>query len=117
MSLFHPLSLTVNRYALGSYVNGRWVQGSLQNTFSIYASWQPANGDEMQTLPEGRRNSVAYKGYTITQLYTADQKQNTDIDFIVGPDSQEYEVIQVESWNNGLIDHYKFMAVREKEKV
>lgn len=115
MSLFHPIVLTVKRESAGEYVNGMWVPGTPESDFTINASWQPANGKDLQVLSEGERLRVVYKGYTDTKLYPSDPKTQSDGDKIVSPDGLEYEVIRVENWQNNLLNHYKFMAVRDKE--
>lgn len=117
MSLFHPLTLTVRRKDPGSYVNGVWVEGTDVPDFTIKASWQPLNGKDLETLEEGERLRVVYKGYTETELFPADPLTQEEGDIIEGPDGKDYEVVNVEPWQNNLINHYKFMVTRLKEGV
>jgi len=115
--LFHPLTLTVHRYITGSYVKGKWVEGAEDpsSPFTIQTSWQGVKGKELENLAEGDRNSVTYKGYTTTQLQITDPIANTISDIIEGPDGHNYKISYIQSWQNGLINHYKFLAIRVKE--
>lgn len=114
MSLFKSYTLSVERVAPGSYVRGKFVPGG-PTTFSIKTSWQPATGRELEALPEGMRQSTVFKGYPSTEVKTADPKTLQAEDVITGPDGGSYRVVLVGPWQNALINHYKFMAVREKE--
>lgn len=113
MSLFNSHTLTVKRYA-GSYVNGRWVQ-SLSSTFTIQTSWQPADGRDTETLPEGKRSQQIYKCYPITELFVADPVSGQPADIVTGIDGKEYEVVSCAPNQNNIINHYKAMCTRVKE--
>lgn len=100
---------TITRKSAGSYVNGKWVEGST-STFTIQASVQPLRGEEIQLLPEGRRNSQAVRIYTDTQLYVkTDEQTNPDKLTAFG---ESYEVLSVEPWQSNVINHYKCIAVK-----
>ena len=114
MSLFKSYTLTVERVNPGSYVNGKFVAGAA-TTFDIKTSWQPATGRELEALPEGMRQSAIFKGYPGDEVKTADPETLQEEDVITGPDGGSYRVVFVGPWQNSLINHYKFMAVREKE--
>jgi len=102
--------ITVKRPTAGSYVNGLWVATSTPTEIIIQASVQPATTEDLQSLPEGRRQLGAYKLYTDTQLQSVlENANNPDIVVINGED---YEVAQVEPWQNGIVNHYKILAVR-----
>jgi len=113
MSLFNTFNLTYKRDSASGYINGEWVESEAA-AVPFSCSWQPLNGEEQQNLPEGKREKIAYKGYTSTRLYTADQSNTSQADRIVF-DGDDYEVISVQPWQNGIISHYKFVAVKEKE--
>lgn len=115
MSLFKSYTLDVNRKESGSYVNGKWVSGSSEPEFTIDTSWQPASQREIEALPSGLRSSTIYKGYPGIRVQTVDQKTLKEEDIVTGPDGFDYRVVFVGPWQNGLIPHYKFLAVREKE--
>ena len=107
--------ITLRRYSAGSLVNGRWVQGTPTDS-TITASIQPVTGEEMQSLPEGRRDSEHYKMFTSTLIETV-QGSGTDLNadrvlFF----SKEFEVYRVEPWQNnsnfGVVNHYAYIVAR-----
>ena len=61
--------VTLRRFQSGGYTNGRWTDGSFIDS-AITSSIQPLKGEEMQELPEGRRDSEGYKLYTSTLINT-----------------------------------------------
>lgn len=113
MSLFKSHTLTVNRYSSG-YVDGRYTK-TFETSFNIQTSWQALTGEDLETLPEGKRAEFSYRGYPDIMLRIADPKKQCAGDIIIGPDNYNYEVIRVEAWQNDLIPHYKFIATRIKE--
>jgi len=114
MSLINSFTLTVSRKSAGSYINGRWTNGST-TTFTINTSWQPATGRDLVALEEGMRQSTIFKGYSLNEIKTIDPETLQKEDIITGPDGYNYRVVFVGPWQNGIIDHYKFMAIRVKE--
>jgi len=62
----------------------------------------------MQLLPEGRRESEAYRLYTDFELKTvrkeSGDKLNADT---VTIDGKKFEVLSVAKWRNDVINHYK----------
>lgn len=99
----------------GAYdVHGRW-QESTGQPFTIEGSVQPLRARELNSLPEGRRASAAFRIYTDFRLRTVDDKalKNPDrITFRVPSYDttaplRTYEVISVEEWQNGIVPHYK----------
>lgn len=51
----------------GSYVNGRWVDGTPSN-FSFQGVVQNASPDDLQVLPEGNRSDEVIKIHTLYDL-------------------------------------------------
>lgn len=99
------------RKAAGTYVNGIWVEG-VETTINITASIQPTTGEEMLSLPEGRRQRKTYSLFTSSRVYTVQDQTNPDQLVIFG---ERYEVIKVEVWQNnppvfGIVNHYKLYA-------
>ena len=94
--------LTLQRLSGGTYVNGIWTnQTATTSTFT--ASVQPLSGEELQSLPEERRNKKTYKLYTSTKLETVNS-QNPDRVIIY---TETYEVFRVDIWQNNIINHYE----------
>jgi len=106
-------AITGSRKANGAFVEGMLVEGA-ETPFTFYGSIQPLSGKDMLSLPEGRRDRETYLIYTSTELMSVDVDgaQNPDIVIINGND---FEVIQVEAWQNGIYNHYK--AVASKKQV
>lgn len=112
-SPFEIFRIPVNLYrkAPGSYVNGLWVEGA-ETLIVITASIQPTTGEEMLSLPEGRRNKKTYSLFTSTDINVIVGTANPDQVQIFG---ERYEVVRVEPWQNnppvfGIVNHYKFYA-------
>lgn len=107
--------ITLRRPSPGSYVNGRWVEGATTDS-TITASIQPLTGEDMQSLPEARRESEAYNMFTSTQVRTvqeAGSNQNSDRILFGG---KEFEVHQVHTWQNNanftIVNHYRYFILR-----
>lgn len=104
--------LTVYRQAAGSYVNGVWVPGA-ETAIMITASIQPTTGEEMLSLPEGRRDRKTYALFTSTKLEVVRSPLlNPDQIIIFG---ERFEIIRCEIWQNnppvfGIVNHYKAYA-------
>lgn len=95
---------TIQRPATGSYVNGVWVAGAATNV-AIMATIQPVTGEDMKTLPEGRRLSDYVKVYTSTEVFPVSET-------IQQPDQlvwrgSTYECISVDVRQMDVIAHYK----------
>lgn len=104
-------TLSVKRFAAGSYnTDGDWVEGA-DSDFNISASVQPLTGREMEMLPEARRDSQSYKLYSDTQLLTADTSQTKNAD-IVTIDNEKFEVFSDEPWQNNIINHHKITVIK-----
>ena len=104
-------SINLYRKVAGSYVNGLWVEGS-ETLILITASVQPTNGEEMLSIPEGRRNRKSYALFTETEIDVIHLGANPDQ---VEIDSERYEVVKVDVWQNnppvfGIVNHYKFLV-------
>jgi hypothetical protein len=103
--------VTLRRFQSGVYTNGRWIDGSYTDT-QISSSIQPMKGEEMQELPEARRDSEGYKLFTSTLINTV-TAVNPDLVLFFG---KTFEVVQVFPWQNapamGLVNHYKYIVLR-----
>jgi hypothetical protein len=65
----------------------------------------------MQLLPEGRRQTEAYRLYSETKLIAANSKTGVNAD-LVEYESADYEVLSVDRWKNGILPHYKIVIVK-----
>lgn len=106
--------VAIYRMNAGSYVNGRWVQSG-ENLINITASIQPTSGEDVLSIPEGRRNRKTYALFTSTPIETIhglNDSTNPDQAVVYG---ERYEVIKVEIWQNnppvfGIVNHYKIIV-------
>lgn len=101
--------VTLTRFASGSYSNGIFVTGAT-TTSTIKMSIQPINGKELLNRPEAQRTKRIMKGYTDTQLYTAELSPSKQADRITDTDGSIYEVQKVENWTSFASDiapHWK----------
>lgn len=111
MSIFRAYLVAVSRTAAGTYTKGRFTAGT-SSTFNIRASIQPASAEDVQTLPEGRRNSKVYAVYSDTQLYTVDGQAQPDLVTFFG---ETYEVMSRAVWQNQVIPHYRYVVAKVGE--
>lgn len=117
---FFRTPIQIRRQTAGVYVNGKRVEGPY-TIINATASIQPLKGQEVELLPEGRRDSESYKMYTSTQIYGIEPQptlQNPDqITVLKGPfTGLVFEVIQINTWQNNpnfnIVNHYKYIAFR-----
>lgn len=105
------VSKSILSESTGAYVAGVWVPGT-RTTGTIQASVQPVvQGQDMQALPEGRRWSDFVKVYTVTKLKTTEDGQGVQPDYVVH-EGFAYEVVSKFPYRSGVIDHYKYQAVK-----
>ncbi len=108
MSSFRQ-TVTVTRLGGGSLVKGRWTGEGSASTFDIKASIQPIRPNEVESLPEGRRNSKAFRLYTSADLRDMQSGANPDRVELFGED---YEVTAKAPWQNNVINHYKYFVTK-----
>ena len=94
--------ITGSRKTIGTYVNGVWIEGA-HVIISILTSVQPSNNLELQLLPEGRREQGAYTLRSTSEIINGDM-------FTIN--SEQYEVLGIQVWQNKVIPHYLAVAVR-----
>lgn len=103
--------IILRTFADGLYVNGRWVEGSFIDS-TITASIQPIVGEDLQLVPEDRRESETYKMYTSTKVKTITDANPNQVLFF----DKIFVVIQVFPWQNTSIffpvQHYKYICMR-----
>lgn len=103
----------------GSYVNGRWLDGSA-TTFTVACNIQPnIQGKMTKLLPEGDRSkySIVILTNGIAQSVRTSQEGSG---LLKGDEvtwnGDVYEVREINFYNLGVLDHYMALAVR-KEKA
>lgn len=115
MSLFKRVTLIRRSFQPGAYVKGQWQEGEYTDT-PFKGTWQPAQGQTIALLPEGKRSGVVYKAFApITLAFTAaDAVRAVSGDRIIF-EGMEYEVTVAAKWNNGLLPHWELLCTRQKE--
>ena len=88
----------------GTWQYGQYVETVDWTTDTILASVQPMTGNDLLSLPEGRRESEGVKMYTDIK---------TDIGSYIVWNSKEYEIKSEAYHGSNVINHYKYMAVRD----
>lgn len=109
MSLFNTRTLQVKRNT-GSWVDGYWTE-SETSTFNILGTWQPITGKKLEVYQNGDRSLDVFTGFTSTEIFMDDQINNTVSD-IITVDSNDYEIIKIDKWQNNIINNYEFVATR-----
>jgi len=108
--MFFNTALQVHRDTAGQYVDGVWQEGA-RKQFTLLASVQPTNQNDMAKLEGGREYQQTYTLYSNARLRQANQKDGLNADLIM-IDGDEFEVVHTERWQNGLISHH--MAIVER---
>ena len=103
--------LTIRRKSGGGYESGLWVPGTVTE-FTARYSVQPTSPDDMQTLPEGRRERRAYTLFGSKPLLSVGA-ENPDM---VSVDGEWYEVAAVQEWRNTLIPHTRAIVTRLEDQ-
>jgi hypothetical protein len=115
MSSFRTTQAIVITRSGGAYINGTWEGEVLTDQTIIFGSLQPAKQIDIESLPEGRhenQNNV-YRFYTDAFLTSFDTGQNSDILLIGGI---EYEVLSSAKWQNGVINHNKYLLTKRGDR-
>ena len=107
--------ITVNRFA-GSFVLGKWVVSNptAPTVFTILASVQPLNDNEMQSLDEGRRDASNFKLISSTNLNSVEVAQNNP-DKVILFGTEVFEVVQCKRFQSGIISHYNMIVSKAKQ--
>jgi len=111
--LTHKIPLTIFRKSEGSYVNGRWVEGTTSEIV-LQVNIQPLKPYEVLMLPEADRTRAWVKFYSAD--YARTLKEGTGgwsaDEFIRKND--RYKIMKVDDWTNGMgiLEHVKIQAAR-----
>ena len=106
--------ITVSRSVGGQRIKGAW-QDAAPTQIDVKANIQPViSSTDTLFLPEGDRSKVAVKIFTVDELQSRREGTNPlqGDTFVWNGDT--YEVRRVISWQMGLLDHYKSIAVRRE---
>ena len=106
--------VTLTRYAAGSYVGGRWVEGA-SSSVTITACVQPATPRDLLRLEEGDRTSEAIAVWSPDAMQSLNETAGTQPDRI-SYDGKTWLVKIVEWWDpTPQLTHYRALAVREQK--
>lgn len=100
-----PGGVSLSSRSAPTFVKGRKVSGSVTNTTLDPVVIQPANGRDLQFLPEGIRSNDVIRLYTTTEL-----------NLIGEPDrityrAKTYELIKLSAWADNRSDGwFKYLA-------
>lgn len=96
----------VNSFSTGSYNVTRRTAGGFSRgialatsdaIITITASIQPARGQDLLRLPEGRRSNLTRVIFTTTELFTGDADATYEAD-LINVDGTSWEIQHVERW-------------------
>jgi hypothetical protein len=101
-------AVTVTKRTTGTLVDGIYTDAASTSSV-IQASVQPAGDSDVQTLPEGRRERKAFRLYTDSELVSLQESENPDRVYLY---AEDYEVVTKNPWQNGVINHFKYIVVK-----
>ena len=103
--------ITVYRVSAGQYVDGVWQEGT-ETSFTDRFSVQPTSPDDMEMLPEGRRQNRAYTliGDNMLRGVTDSNPDQVEIE------GERYEVSAAQRWGNSIIPHARNVVTRLDEQ-
>jgi hypothetical protein len=83
------------------------------------ASMQPLKGNEVELVPEGRRDRETYNMYSSTQVFDLTTQNPDQVTVLKGPFTGFiFEVLDVMEWQNNanfnIVNHYEYLAMRLK---
>lgn len=115
MSLFKSVELAKISFSAGERVKGRWTEGEETRT-EFSGTWQPANGNDLEKLPEGKRSNETFKCFAPVEIdFTAADADKGVSGDRIEKDGTRYEVVLAAKWDNGLLPHWELTCQREKE--
>ena len=112
-ALTHSTPITVLRKVIkGEWINGKWVEAESSEVI-IEANVQPVQFKELMMMPESERTKEWIKIYSVSELRTANERENGwDADEVIW-DGYTYRVMKSRHYVMGVLDHYHAMAARE----
>lgn len=81
---------------------------------------QPASGDDLLVVPEGLRDKEAFNIFTQTNANPAVEGTNSPGDQVFlttryASDEGWFTVVKRKAWQNGVINHYHLIVIKENE--
>ena len=105
---------TVKRYGQGSYLHGRWVDGT-ETTFTITANIQPHTVKNYNTTAaEGDKGHKAIKVFTTTTLKMTQEGTALLKGDKISWHSEWYEVSELYTYEMGVLNHTMVIALRDE---
>lgn len=101
---------TIRRQSAPTEFKGRFVAGA-ETILSTDGTVQRMSARERLLLPEGVRQSDVIKIYT-TFAFRVGNEENQIPGDIIEYKGDDYEIFQVEDWNDTMIPHYRANARR-----
>ena len=114
VSRFQTGTYAVSRHTVGSYTDGRWVEGT-ETALNVAGVVQPVQGNalrkQLQLEASGLKASDYLQIWTTVELYTAGTNRAADVVTIRGA---PYTVVNVMAWEgrNG-DDHFECLVAKE----
>ena len=108
-SLVNNVPVTIQRHALGSYVNGNWVEGVEQDVI-INANIHPFSDYQVMLLPEADRTKSWMWVFTSDLIRSKKEGQYGADRFTWNGDL--YEIMATSVWTMQIRDHYEGRAAR-----
>jgi len=110
-SCFNQSLTGTRRTSSPSIVKGELDALGADTPLAFEGSVQPVTGQDLLSVPEGRRKDVVKRILTTFKLEGVDEDDSINPDRVNLEDG-EYEVIKVEAWQNGIISHYDVLVSR-----
>jgi len=103
--------LKVYRNKGGTFVDGYWDAGK-EYVLQMRCSIQPFDPKEISFIPENRRTSDRVNIFTDAKLFVSSDEQPDQVEH----DGGRWEVFKCFSWQNKVIDHYRYILIRLENK-
>ncbi len=116
LALVGKQSFDVLRREAGAYVNGRWVEGTLDSTIQVQGNEQPLPGQEVLMLPDSFRSKDLRKFLSLTFLNSIEDGQNITPDKVV-IEGVPFEVHKRKRYQMGPRNHYEYLLIREEQSA
>lgn len=97
------------------YRNGEFVRGQYSDSIVHFSVQSIKDTQEIEHLSEGRRIDDYRRLYSDTKLQVTNDNGEGDMlqPALVKIDDFWYELTHREPWQNGIVPHYKYYAVRK----